>query len=448
MKRSPRRPAGQVIITLLGAYIFFLVLAAIVLNSALLTQEKIKLQNTADIGAFAAAEVQRLKLNRIRQANRVIEALWRQTQMKLLLPGPCYMPWANCLTTVDCHICPMLDALQNGLIMQDYLGQWLQYRDLLLGPRDQRQGNGSRELQGDILNANLQAGIAALENSLLEKNLPPQLAEQLRKTFGGHYPPLETLLRLYTDPQEQGPDLGLGDLNGDRRSDTLKEVYQPIEAFSHLPFSKWQVEIRPTQGWLYYYQPTWAACGAAAPNAKPVIQCSRATIPIPVWALARIIPNWPLGGIPTRFYTDPEFKPLYVHGLLYHPLLSFDLFIPKGEVASRAGSWLPPRNPFAVWVSPSERQSIPRRSMVAIAAAMPTGGRPPGPKTGDVGEEYTGSRLVGLNDQGIAAQQLQLISKFTDGQITVDQLKEALFLKNPPGTDAAYGAFDLQDFLH
>ena len=101
MKKNNQK--GQVAIFFAVGFVFFIVLLSVIINSSIITAQKIRLQNTADKAAvITASYLGKRIIDTINKYNRYIEDLWRTAQIQLLTPYyyPCFNnPEIMCKTT-------------------------------------------------------------------------------------------------------------------------------------------------------------------------------------------------------------------------------------------------------------------------------------------------------------------------------------------------------------
>ncbi len=417
---------GQITLTLLVGWVFFLIIATVIVDSALMVNEKIKLQNTADISALAGAQMLRLKANRVIWVNKKLNELWEETQQQLLMPSPClFMP---CSATANCHTCPYIEAARIAYIMALFSAKFQTYISVLYGPPDQNY-DMSQELEGDLINANQMAAKIAFLNSLAEKNVPPLLAQKIKKAYLGSYPDINELASIYMDTENNGPTIG-EDSNNDGVPDTLKDIYGLYAPFRFYPLGDFEIKKRRAWGINYIWRVAQSTC-----SARPDMVCIAPPIPAPLY-------NLPYG-----IYSKRDFKPVYFHAIVYKPILPFDFPFPSIDTASGIWDSVVPKNPFAMWTSENKRIRRQRLPLVAVSAAAPTGGEIP--YNGNSGHDFDSEKLIGINDRNSVQDYLDYLLRMGEDQPDKSEMERMMWLRSMEDNgQGMFGAYSPSDFLH
>lgn len=160
-------------------------------NSAMLTREKMKLQQTTDFAALVAADVQHYNLNKIREINTTIEVEYQITRA-LLQPPFCDVVISSCATFANC-VLPWVTGFTgtNYLSCQDACSDWdaLVRRQLIDAYQFTRDAQASH-IAAILTDANKKAFDRVLDTFLTPRNLPHQLRRLLESKLGGLTPQL------------------------------------------------------------------------------------------------------------------------------------------------------------------------------------------------------------------------------------------------------------------
>lgn len=432
---------GQVATFFALSFVMVMVFLLIVLNTGLMTRDKIKIQNTADLAALVGANVQRFNLNRIDEINDKIETTYLFFEGLLANPytaSYCAITQATCgqanggaapaqiQSTIDKY--KALTAL-NGVLgplgipvvdnpeppafsaCQAFCGaKDSTYAHLTLLAYLTIQMNYQSQIMGIVQKANSKAYDYAKLTALAAPNVPVDVKRQLLQHFGSRFPTPQQMVKDYN-----GGGLRF-DYGSDGQMESLNEIYR-ISANDSQPLYIPKISTIP----LVSYRGTYSPCVTGGLTFDAAMPCFNGTFQLPM-----IVP------VPYKIIDTGDVTPSFLTAVSYSPQFLFnkiaarklpdaqDPFKP-GRIFNDSGTnqnvnlfdMLLGKVPFA----PSDN----RQFMSAWAAARPYGGSP---ENGG----YDGAKLIGLASRAIheVVQEFGIKAK----QTTADQSAEHTFTEN------------------
>lgn len=270
-----RNEKGQMVVFLAAGFAFFLILFSIILNSSVLTYQKVKMQNTLDLAVKTAAQLQRDHLNTINAYNRAILPHLIAYEANLANPlwlYPCGPP-ASCPL---CSTCRKYDAGTRIFLGAMYKGFRDPYADSIIN---------------EIKNTNKKAYDAILQVLLNAYNLPGDIKAVIKKKYG-NVPESKKLADIYNTEKF--------DFDGNGKMETIKDRFNLNDSMVGYPLFKPEVEIKYLPYFYYYYHSTCGLMGN---------KCTVWWIPLVMPATGRIFKD--KGSHEPHFFTMLEYYPIH-----------------------------------------------------------------------------------------------------------------------------------------
>ncbi len=397
---------GQVVTFFALSFSFFLVLLMMLINTGILTRDRIKLQNSADLAALVGANVQRINLNEVGKINDSIETAYIATQAALSNPftsSPCTYNGATCNSTAGaCNlVCRSQDNIARALIIEGYLAH---------------HSYAASQIGAIVSGANAIAYDLAKRTALAGPNLPVDIRRAIRKRYGGNFPSATDMVRQYDRSGLQFDYSGTGDVS------PLNAIYT-VAANDSQPLFEADVDQGVLIGYIGIYNP----CASG-----PLVVLDASPCFIGNWAPILPIP------VPKTIEDKGSITPAFMVSLAYSPQFNFNLF--KAPIRRLASS----RGPFKagevvvnttgkeaqlfdllLGTQPFGSSLFNRQFMTAWSASRAYGGSP---SRGS----YEGAKLIGLASKSIG-------EVVHDWNIGFDMVS--------PETGASH-TFTERDFLH
>jgi hypothetical protein len=353
----------------------FMVFLAMIINAGLLTRDRMKLQNTADLAALVGGNVQRFNLNTIGDLNDAIETAYIATQALLANPitsSPCAMQFKTCSSAGgSCQVyCKGADREFASAVAATYSATQAFYMN---------------QIMSIVQHANGKAYEYAKKTALAAPNMPIDIKRQLLKASGGNLPGVEQMVKEYDRGSLQY------DYAMDGQVESLRDIYK-ISANDQQPLFIPDVEIMILLTFMWDYNPACEGILASGGDG-PCYIGSPGGIEIPKIVAYRIKDT---GDLTPSFITAVSYSPQYLFNFIpvrampnpENPLAPGDLFTAPGSTESvKLFDSLMGKVPFTT--NPNARQF-----MVAWAASRPYGGSPA--KGG-----YDGSKMIGLASKSV-----------------------------------------------
>jgi hypothetical protein len=184
-----RRNRGQLAIGLAFAFTAILAMFGLVFNSAMMTREKLKLQQTTDFAALRAANVQRYNLNAIRDYNQAIEILYDIYIARSQLQW-CMIELLPAASNQEQTVIAASDSITHKT-STNCESACLNYeswkRDQLISEYNTLRGIIVVEIQAILDGANSVAHDKVVETFMTGKNLPHGLMRMLVDILGANF---------------------------------------------------------------------------------------------------------------------------------------------------------------------------------------------------------------------------------------------------------------------
>ena len=408
---------GQVVTFFALSFTFFLVLLTMIINAGILTRDRIKLQNSADLGALVGAAVQRENLDLLGELNQRIEDAYDFLKTNLNNPAyaaPCLVAQITCgqvggLCQAQCNL--LQTALSEAMISA-YLDYHAELTNIMIDIVYQTNGTAFE---------------MAKRTALAAQNLPVDIRRQVRKHHGGQYPDAKTMAERYDSGDFNYNYAGGQDsdpLNAIYKVKGIDEMYQDLE-YEDVPMFEWDIDTKSVTTWTGIFG---LSCGAG-PTFQPQNPCTN----IPLAAPTEV-------DVPARMRDLGNLTPAFAFAVSYSPQFNANLFpnkvreLKRFEEADYLGQSSIVVDPSGVReVSLFDRllgtlrrsnSQVERKWMHVVSTSKPYGGEPT--KGG-----YEGAKLIGVasHRSGDTVQELPVsFQDYMESRQIFQQLRAGDFL--------------------
>jgi hypothetical protein len=304
-----RNQKGQIAIFFAVGFVFFLVLFLLVVNSSILTAQKMKIQHTADISAIAASAYLVNVANRANSLNRAIEDLYKFTQIQLLNPVGYHCvinPAINCtLTGCTCAVtCSGKDAIWKKF----WLGFYTGWRTIL-----------AMKVRAQFEDGYKEAYKLVQDVALSKENLPADILHYY-KEHGG-YPGIEALKKSYEAKtiKFKGNFASLKDIYYIPEPKTADGDWLPLYR-EDIGESIDESRLFITPKWVYNF------CNVVSLFCNDPTPCLRSPIPIPI-PVPTSVKVLKVGSKEVFYFSAISYQPLNALNLFRIPFKQPDNFV-------------------------------------------------------------------------------------------------------------------------
>ena len=373
--RFKKNNSGQIAVGLAFIFMTFLAMFALIFQSSLLTREKMKLQQTVDLGSLAGASVQRVGLDKIHEINESLDRRFRELQVAIKVP-----PSAKLFFPVGIRKRIELQVFVQSVVPFSKVGATCNQivrsydrfiRDKLIEAYKLERKFKASQIMSVVQKANTIGHEYALNVLLNPRNLPIRMQNRLKTTYGS-LPSTRSAIDDYQRGQFQE------DLNfitsGNFSSDSVP-LFVPKNEIRTLKYT-----LSRSQ---YINSPSVEdSCLVSTPGFIPVAKQLEVRV-------AKAEDSPPSHFLALALYNPPTSPVEGVFGLkLKRPIEKTNLEDWRGDNIS---------------LLPTRESLDPRRSlMTAMAGAKPFGGRYPEAAKGLFGEGASGKKFQGVRLFGLA----------------------------------------------